>query len=220
MFKYEWIWEKERPTNIFLMKKQCGKVHENILVFYNKQPTYNPITEPSLQPKNNKGNKSQSGEMNEIETFGKTKAKISKEYNPEIRNPRSVIKVNRGTRGNMKLHPTQKPVALFEYLIKTYTSEGDLVLDNCAGSGTTGVACKNLNRNFILIEKEIEYVKICQERLNETPDNPAIILDPFMGSGTTLRAAKNLGRKAIGIEIEEKYCDICNNNKHVQNYLT
>jgi len=167
MFKYEWIWEKERPTNIFLIKKQCGKVHENILVFYKKQPIYNPITEKSLQPKNNKGNKSQSGEMNIIETLGNTKTKISKDYKSEIRNPRSVIKVSRGTRGNAKLHPTQKPVALFEYLIKTYTNEGDIVLDNVAGSGTTGVACKNLGRNFILIEKEPEYIEIIKKRLEE-----------------------------------------------------
>ena len=164
-FKYEWIWEKERPTNIFLMKKQCGKVHENICIFYKNQPTYNPITEPAVQPKNNKGNKSQMGEMNEIETFGKTKAKISKEYNPEIRNPRSVLKISRGTRGNMKLHPTQKPIALCEYLIKTYTNEGDLVLDNCAGSGTTLLAAKNLNRQFIGIEKEEKYVDIIKDRL-------------------------------------------------------
>jgi site-specific DNA-methyltransferase (adenine-specific) len=165
MFKYEWVWEKERPTNIFLMKKQCGKVHENILVFYKEQPTYNPIIEPSKQPKNNQNNKSQIGEMNSIETLGKTKTKISETYNPQTRNPRSVIKINRGTRGNSKLHPTQKPVALFEYLIKTYTNEGDLVLDNCAGSGTTGVACKNLNRNYILIEKEPKYIEIIKNRL-------------------------------------------------------
>ena len=165
MFKYEWIWEKERPTNIFLMRKQCGKVHENVLVFYKKQPTYNPITELSKQPKNNQNNKSQIGEMNSIETLGKTKTKISETYNPQLRNPRSVIKISRGTRNNNKLHPTQKPVALFEYLIKTYTNEGDRVLDNCAGSGTTGVACKNLNRSFILIEKEQEYIDIIKKRL-------------------------------------------------------
>jgi len=165
MFKYEWIWEKERPTNIFLMKKQCGKVHENILVFYKHQPIYNPIKEISKQPKNNQNNKSQIGKMNSIETLGKTKTKISETYNPQLINPRSVIKINRGTRGNNKLHPTQKPVALFEYLIKTYTNEGDLVLDNVAGSGTTGVACKNLNRNYILIEQEPEYVKIIKDRL-------------------------------------------------------
>lgn len=166
MFRYEIIWEKERPTNIFLMKKQAGKVHENIIVFYKNQPTYNPQTEPSKQPKNNKNNKSQKGEMNSIETFGKTKTKISNSYNPEIRNPRSVLKINRGTKSSGKLHPTQKPVALFEYLIKTYTNEGDLVLDNCAGSGTTGVAARNTGRNYILIEKEQEYIDIINKRLN------------------------------------------------------
>ncbi len=87
--------------------------------------------------------------------------------NTGTRYPRSVIKINRET----GLHPTQKPVALFEYLIKTYTNEGDLVLDNCAGSGTTGVACRNLGRNFILIEKEPEYIKIIKERL--TPPSRA-----------------------------------------------
>ncbi len=83
--------------------------------------------------------------------------------NEGTRYPRSIIKINRET----GLHPTQKPVALFEYLIKTYTNEGDLVLDNCAGSGTTGIACKNLNRNYILIEKEPEYIDIINKRLNK-----------------------------------------------------
>ena len=78
-----------------------------------------------------------------------------------------MVKVSRGTKSNGKLHPTQKPVALFEYLIKTYTNEGDLVLDNCMGSGTTGVACKNLNRNFIGIELDPEYFKIAEKRINE-----------------------------------------------------
>lgn len=167
MFKYEIIWEKERPTNIFLMKKQIGKVHENILVFYKQQPTYNPITEVSKQPKNNQNNESQSGEMNSIETFGKTKTKISESYNPQIRFPRSVIKVSRGTKSNGKLHPTQKPVALMEYLIKTYTNEGETVLDFTMGSGTTGVACKNLNRNFIGIELDETYFEIAQKRINQ-----------------------------------------------------
>ena len=82
--------------------------------------------------------------------------------NEGTRYPRSVIKINR----EVGLHPTQKPVALFEYLIKTYTNEGDIVLDNVAGSGTTGVACKNTNRNYILIEKEPEYIDIINKRLN------------------------------------------------------
>lgn len=167
-FKYEWIWEKERPTNIFLMKNQPGKVHENILIFYNKQPTYNPITEPALQPKNNKGNKSQIGEMNSIETLGNTKTKISENYNNEIRNPRSVLKINRGTRGNKKLHPTQKPIALGQYLIKTYTNKGDVILDNVFGSGSFLIAAILEGRNFIGIEKDEKYFTIGKERIQKT----------------------------------------------------
>ena len=87
------------------------------------------------------------------------------QYNPDLKNPSNVIYFDTDPNSKGKLHPTQKPVALFEYLIKTYTNEGDLVLDNCAGSGTTGVACKNLNRNFILIEKEQEYIDIINKRL-------------------------------------------------------
>ena len=170
MFKYEIIWEKERPTNIFSMKKQIGKVHENILVFYKNPPIYNPVKEAALQPKNNSStNKSQSGRKAEMEyIFGQESPltlKGDKDYDPTLRYPRSVLRFARGTRNSQKFHPTQKPVALFEYLIKTYTNEGNLVLDNCAGSGTTGIAARNLNRQFILIEKEPEYVEIIKNRL-------------------------------------------------------
>jgi site-specific DNA-methyltransferase (adenine-specific) len=171
MFKYEIIWEKERPTNIFLMKKQIGKVHENILVFCKGQTVYNPITEKSMQPNNNnpKKNKSQSGIMNKIETYSNTKTIMSENYDPKIRYPRSVLKINRGTRkSGGRLHPTQKPLELFEYLIKTYSNEGDVILDNCAGSGTTGIACMNTNRNFILIEKEKTYVDVIEKRIRES----------------------------------------------------
>ena len=167
MFKYCWIWEKERPTNIFGMKHRPGKVHEDIVVFYSKQPVYNPITEPSKQPRNNdrRRNKSQRGAMNTIETLGTTKAKISSSYDPTRRQPRSVLKISRGTRGKKRLHPTQKPVALMEYLIKTYTQEGETILDFCMGSGTTGVACKNLDRRFVGIEKDETYFEIAKARI-------------------------------------------------------
>ena len=162
-FRYELIWEKERPTNIMFMKKQIGKVHENILVFYKHQPTYNPLMTKRDNPtiavygKDTKGGDSK--------THKNQRLRYSEGYNRFVKYPRSVIKINRDTlKGSM--HPTQKPVALFEYLIKTYTNEGDLVLDNTAGSGTTGVACKNLNRNYILIEKEPEYCDIINKRLN------------------------------------------------------
>jgi site-specific DNA-methyltransferase (adenine-specific) len=170
-YKYDWVWEKERPTNIFTIKNMAGKVHENISVFYFSLPTYNPIMENSIQQNNNNGNKSQSGDMNAIEAFGKTKTSISKDYNSKKRYPRSVIRIPRGTRGNKKFHPTQKPVALMEYLIKTYTNEGETVLDFTMGSGTTGVACVNTNRNFIGIELDEGYFKIAQDRINQAVVN-------------------------------------------------
>jgi DNA modification methylase len=162
-FRYEWIWEKERPTNIFFMKKQVGKVHENILVFYKKQPVYNPQmvarvsnneSKRDLSVLNNNGSKTHKNQ-----TY-----RYSSSYNDKLHYPRSVQRVNRDRTKNA--HPTQKPVALFEYLIKTYTNEGDIVLDNCAGSGTTAIACHNLNRNFICIERDIDYFNASVERLN------------------------------------------------------
>jgi DNA modification methylase len=165
-YKYDWIWEKERPTNIFNMKYEAARVHEIISVFGCGK--YYPIMEDSCQPNNNNKNKnkSQSGVMNVIDTIS-CKSKISDNYNPALRYPRSVIKISRKTRGNKKLHPTQKPVALLEYLIKTYTLENETVLDNCMGSGSTGVACVNTNRNFIGIEKDDKYFEISQNRINK-----------------------------------------------------
>jgi site-specific DNA-methyltransferase (adenine-specific) len=152
MFSCSWIWEKEQGVNFMMSKKQPMKVHEDILIFCKKQPIYNPqmtTGKPYISGKGTSGDVT--GNVIKIQTVNKG-----------VRFPKSVIKINRQT----GLHPTQKPVALFEYLIKTYTNEGDLVLDNCAGSGTTGVACKNLNRNYILIEKEPEYIEIIKKRLS------------------------------------------------------
>ena len=104
--------------------------------------------------------------MNLIETKHNTISKISDEYNPKLRYPRDVLKFSRGTRKGA-YHPTQKPVALLEYLIKTYTNEGEVVLDNCMGSGSTGVACINTNRDFIGYELNEEYFNIAQNRLRE-----------------------------------------------------
>ncbi len=152
-FRYSWTWEKEQGVNFLMAKKQPLKVHEDICVFSKKQTVYNPqMTEgkPYISGKGDSG-----------EVTGRVKKVQTK--NNGTRYPRSVIQFKRET----GLHPTQKPVALFEYLIKTYTNEGDLVLDNCMGSGTTGVACKNLNRNFIGIELDPEYFKIAEKRINE-----------------------------------------------------
>jgi site-specific DNA-methyltransferase (adenine-specific) len=153
MFSCSWIWEKEQGTNFMVCKRQPMKVHEDILIFSNKQPVYNPIMtegKPYISGKGTSGDVT--GNVIKVQTI-----------NTGTRYPRSVVKINRET----GLHPTQKPVALFEYLIKTYTNESETVLDNCMGSGTTGVACKNLNRNFIGIEKDPEYFKIAEKRINE-----------------------------------------------------
>ena len=166
MFRYEIIWEKERPTNIFFLKKQIAKYHENLSVFYQNQPTYNPQMEKrqghhyqkekdyDLLKCDNNGSKTHTGQI----------YKYSKDYNPELIYPKSVLKIQRDRQKNA--HPTQKPVAIMEYLIKTYTNEGNTVLDFCVGSGTTGIACKNLNRNFIGIELDPEYFKIAKKRIN------------------------------------------------------
>ena len=159
MFRYEWIWNKKMVTGIATCKKLPMKSHENILVFYKKQPTYNWQKRTVLKP------------------FGKIKAHESENYNgfvfSEDQNsgvgyPNTIIETprqNNLTGGGQ--HPTQKPVALMQYLINTYTNEGELVLDFVAGSGTTGVAAQSLNRRFILIELEQKYVDIANERLKQ-----------------------------------------------------
>lgn len=156
MFKYEWIWDKKIPSGMSYARFQPMRQHENILVFYNGKTTYNP--QMIKRDKPIKG-----GGMSKGETTNNQKlVALKKTY--DYKNPTTIIVEDKIRNGS--LHPTQKPVALFEYLIKTYTNEGDLVLDNCAGSGTTGAACQNLNRNFILIEKEPEYIKIIKKRLS------------------------------------------------------
>jgi len=155
-YKYDWIWEKEQGANFMLCKYQPYKVHEIISVFSKERHNYFPqMTEgkPYISGKGTSGDIT--GNVIKIQTL-----------NTGTRYPRSIQRFNTDKAKGSK-HPTQKPVALFEYLIKTYTNEGDLVLDNCMGSGTTGVACKNLNRNFIGIELDPDYFKIAEKRINE-----------------------------------------------------
>ena len=157
MFRYEWIWSKDQGTGHLNAKKMPLKSHENILVFYKHLPTYNPQMDG-----NEKRVVKRNGQRAKTSNYG-THIEIEKsEYIG--RYPKSVIAFSKDKE---KIHPTQKPVALFEYLIKTYTNEGDLVLDNCAGSGTTGVACINTNRNYILIEQEQKYIDIINKRIKE-----------------------------------------------------
>lgn len=159
-YRYDLVWEKERPTNIFFMKKQFGKVHEKIAVFYKRQPTYNPVME------DRKFRTVGVGDLKESKTHKDQSYKYSKTYDKTKVYPRSVIRINRDTLKGA-LHPTQKPLALCEYLIRTFTNPGDVVLDNCAGSGTTALACKNLGRDFIAIEKEKKYCQIARTRIGE-----------------------------------------------------
>ena len=153
MFKYDWIWRKDNGTGFLNAKKQPLRNHESILVFYSVQPVYNP-------------------QMREGTPYKQKSGRATSNYGSQV----SVITENKGERYPLtviefkrdkdKQHPTQKPVALMEYLIKTYTNEGAIILDNCMGSGTTGVACKNLGRSFIGIEKDPEYFKIAQTRIH------------------------------------------------------
>jgi site-specific DNA-methyltransferase (adenine-specific) len=166
-FKYEWIYKKTSGSNFATTKYQPMKEHENILVFGNGVLKYNPVLqERSVSGKEriSYGYKSETKGGEVYNNF--SSQRVGKEYNQDLRQPSSVQLFN--NRDNERgLHPTQKPIALFEYLIKTYTNEGDLVLDNCAGSGTTGVACRNLKRNYILIEKEEKYIKVIKNRLRQ-----------------------------------------------------
>lgn len=157
MFKYEWIWKKTKATGFFDAKKRPLNDFEDVCVFFNKQATYNPqmtIAEKTYKRGFVKRKKSDCyGEEKDFEQVERG-----------TRYPKRIIEIGNANTKDI-VHPTQKPVALFEYLIKTYTNEGDLVLDNVAGSGTTGVAAMNLNRNFILMEQEPEYVEIIKQRL-------------------------------------------------------
>ena len=154
-YRYDWIWEKEQGANFMLCKYQPYKVHETISVFSKKRHTYMPQMTKGKPYISGKGT---SGEITNNVVKKQTK-------NNGTRYPRSIQKFNTD-KSKGSLHPTQKPVALLEYLIKTYTNEGETVLDNCMGSGSTGEACLRTNRNFIGIEKDDKYFDIAYNRIN------------------------------------------------------
>lgn len=157
-FRYEWIWEKPQGTNPMNAKVMPLKSHENILVFYRKKPVYNPQMWYSTPYSGFSSNTSKIGEV-----YGSAESKHRD--NPEgSRYPKTILKFKQ----EKGLHPTQKPVNLMEYFIKTYTNEGDTVLDNTMGSGTTGVACRRTNRNFIGIESDEKYYNVANHRINNS----------------------------------------------------
>ena len=158
-FKYQWIWDKKIPSGMSYARFQPMRQHEDVLIFCKGKTIYNP--QMIKRDKPIKGGGMSKGET----TNNQNLVALKKTY--DYKNPTSIIKFDKIRKGS--LHPTQKPVALLEYLIKTYTNEGDLVLDNCMGSGSTGVACLNTNRKFIGIEKDFNYFEIAKSRIeNET----------------------------------------------------
>lgn len=168
MFRHEWIYKKRCASNFAQAKYGPMKEHENVLVFGKNKVNYYPIKEERqgsgkkrVQHLFSEATRHKSGEF-----VSNMKGKFEEKAD-ELRYPSSVQEFNNRASGDRGMHPTQKPVALMEYLIKTYTNEGEIVLDFTMGSGTTGVACKNLNRNFIGIELDPEYFKIAEKRINE-----------------------------------------------------
>jgi len=160
LFRYDLVWDKKMKVGMMNCKRMPLRQHEDIVVFYKKQPTYNPqMTKGKMRNKKIAPTKDFEvyGQITPIDNF-------NDDYYPS-----SILEFSNANQ-KAKSHPTQKPVALLEYLIKTYTNEGDLVLDNTMGSGTTGVACINTNRNFIGIELDDKYFEMAKARINEARD--------------------------------------------------
>lgn len=151
-FKYQWVWRKPQGTGHLNAKKQPMRNHEDVNIFYSSQPTYNPQMTPGKPYVCKSGRAS--------ENWGSQVSVVTENIGE-----RYPLTVQEFATDKTKLHPTQKPVALMEYLIRTYTNEGMTILDNCMGSGTTGVACVNTNRNFIGIEKDEKYFEIAKNRI-------------------------------------------------------
>lgn len=161
-YKYDIYWEKERLTNINQVKRRVGKTVETISVFYKKQCTYNP--QMTIYTGELRTNKVKNGRLGKL--TDESEKKVFEYHDNGLRYPTQVWKFKRDCLTS-NLHPTQKPLALIKELVKTFSNEGDIILDNCMGSGTTGVACVELNRNFIGIEKDKDYFITAKERIND-----------------------------------------------------
>ena len=160
-YRYDWIWDKVAITNPMLAKKQPLRCIENILVFYKKQPVYNPQMQEGKKWHRGGKKEHKTGTLGQSTLFNNGSDKTNLKY------PKNLIEFSNANKMNNR-HPTQKPLELMEYLVKTYTNESETVLDFTMGSGSTGVACKNLNRAFIGIELDLNYFEIAQKRINET----------------------------------------------------
>lgn len=169
-YKYDWIWQKSHPTGHLNSKKQPLRQHENILVFYKKQCTYNPqmIKKSYLDKRTNSGANVKTDVYNDFKKV-KRHIDVTDGFPKTIQYFATPFKGGEGGK-----HPTQKPVALLEYLIKTYTNEGEIVLDNCMGSGTTAVAAINTSRNYIGFETDKTYYQIACDRIREALREPKL----------------------------------------------
>ena len=165
LFRYELIWEKSRAGNSMQVCKQPSAIHENILVFYKNQPTYNDLkfkVDEKYIDKRKSINDS-------FYSSGHYSGVMKRKADDGLRHPQSILPFNSVWKKGM--HPTEKPIELFEWLIKSYTNENDLVLDNTAGSGTTAEACLKTNRQFIAIEKEVDYFEMIKKRVGDFNKN-------------------------------------------------
>ncbi len=174
MWRYNIIWNKELTSGFLNANKMPLRSHEEICIFYKKLPTYNPqFTEG--EPLHGMGTKfsQQKNKNNNYGEFNSCNNPSANRVGDRRKYPKSIIKFPKPA-SSVKIHPTQKPIALLEYLIKTYTNEGDMVLDNCMGSGSTGVACLNTHRNFIGIELDENYFNVAKKRIEECEESVKI----------------------------------------------
>ena len=164
LWRYNLIWEKDRPTGFLNAKRMPHRSHEDIAVFYRSLPTFNPQMIPCLPSEriHPRGNGQHAANNRHYGTYRDTESIVRDE-----KYPKSVIRIPREHRCTGKTHPTQKPTALCDWLIRSYSNEGDVVLDSCMGSGTTGVSCAHLGRGFIGIEADDEFYATAIERITE-----------------------------------------------------
>jgi site-specific DNA-methyltransferase (adenine-specific) len=163
-YKYDWVWDKKIAVGFLNAWKQPLRRIETISVFYKKQCNYFPQITDKIEKNIRNGRSLKTDAL--TDNYGKFKNDKSYRTIPHNKTmPTNLISINRVNSSNGKIHPTQKPVELMEYLVKTYTNQGDMVLDNCMGSGTTGVACKNLGRNFIGIEQDFNFFETAKSRI-------------------------------------------------------
>ena len=165
-YKYDIYWVKEKPTNFMQVKKRVGKLTENICVFYKKQCTYNPQMVKHNGKKVTNKPSERNAKFKSVVASDSPTLSIKPYEDTGYRYPCDILNINREKLGST-VHPTQKPVELLEWLVKTYTNEGEIILDNCMGSGSTGVAALNLHRKFIGIELERQYFEIAQKRIRD-----------------------------------------------------